>query len=83
MTRYRMKPVYVEAWEVGSDEPIPKWLDGYINYKGRGDYGLKMSSTSLHSVRVSTGDYIVLDGYGSRRRMRKSYFEQRYEVCDD
>lgn len=27
MTRYRQKPVEVEAWQVGSDEPRPDWID--------------------------------------------------------
>lgn len=26
MTRYRKKPVEVEAWQVGSDEPMPDWV---------------------------------------------------------
>lgn len=26
MTRYRKKPVEVEAWQVGSEEPKPEWL---------------------------------------------------------
>lgn len=26
MTRYRKKPVEVEAWQVGSDEPMPEWV---------------------------------------------------------
>lgn len=25
MARYRKKPVEVDAWQVGSDEPMPKW----------------------------------------------------------
>lgn len=26
MTRYRKKPVEVDAWQVGSDEPMPEWI---------------------------------------------------------
>lgn len=26
MARYRKKPVEVEAWQVGSEEPCPKWV---------------------------------------------------------
>lgn len=26
MTKYRKKPVELEAWQVGSDEPKPEWV---------------------------------------------------------
>ena len=30
MARYRKLPVMIEAWQIGSDEPIPDWLERAI-----------------------------------------------------
>ncbi len=32
MARYRKKPVEVEAWQVGSDNPAPDWAKNHMRW---------------------------------------------------
>ncbi len=59
MTRYRKKPVEVEAWQVGSDEPMPEWLGLLSETLGNGDL---LYRTSRGSCRLPAGVCAVYDG---------------------
>lgn len=87
MTRYRNKPVEVEAWQVGSDEPMPEWLMRSINKRM---IRLEASNSELIYVvraaraefRAKKNDYIVhLGGIDPNVDVLPSdIFEQTYEV---
>lgn len=38
MTRYRKRPVEVKAWQVGSEEPKPEWLEDFDVSQMRDDW---------------------------------------------
>lgn len=67
MTRYRKKPVEVEAWQVGSDEPMPDWVKNAI------DAGYKPAHWQGDNA------YYVLEGT-SFAILSAAMFEQTYEV---
>lgn len=79
MTRYRKKPVEVEAWQVGSDEPMPEWLDGKIEMLPGGEARMKVT---MHSIRVPKGAYLVKGDDGRIKSAKKRCFEQTYEVVE-
>lgn len=67
MTRYRKKPVEVEAWQVGSDKPMPEWAK---------------NSPLVPAFLPAVGDYFVYDG-SSVVAMSARTFEQTYEAVND
>lgn len=76
MTRYRKKPVEVDAWKVGSDEPMPEWADALEKViEGPADFFL------LGWGSVSIGDWLV-NGYDDIYIVDTNTFEQTYEVVE-
>lgn len=69
VTRYRKKPVEVEAWQVGSDEPMPEWAASYLAVYPHFDERY----SGLWLVRYPSG-YIELN--------TNYQFEQTYEVME-
>lgn len=74
MTRYRKKPIEVEAWQVGSDEPMPEWVISITKIQhGICDFRVE---TIEGSMLANYGDYIVkgIKGgiYPCRHDLRRS-----------
>lgn len=86
MTRYKKKPVEVEAWQIGSDEPMPKWLEEAVNagvaksYRG-GHWWIIKTLEGDH--RGNQGDYIIQGVKGELYPCKPDIFEQTYEECND
>ena len=68
MTRYRKKPVEVEAWKVGSDEPRPDWVD--VCYAANPHMG---EHPGLWLIRLPSGLVRLCTNY---------QFEQTFEVVE-
>lgn len=66
MTRYRKKPVEVEAWQVGSDEPKPEWA---------------AESGAKPTIWHGKNPYYVLED-GMTVVLSACVFEQAYEVVE-
>lgn len=83
MTRYRKKPVEVEAWQVGT-EPVPEWITlatkDDVRYNN-GYHYLIHTDDGLTGYPVE-GMYIVRDGYGNCHFEKQDIFEQNYEVVE-
>lgn len=85
MTRYRKRPVEVEAWQVGSDEPKPVWLlDAMAN-----EIALESSDGRRWSIQTlegdhfgNVGDYIIQGVKGELYPCKPDIFEQTYEVVE-
>lgn len=69
MTRYRKKPVEVEAWQVGSDEPMPEqWFD------------LRSYLTLTENEDALRGAWIIKFTDDSFNVISSKEFNQTYEV---
>ncbi len=85
MTRYRKKPVEVEAWQVGSNEPMPEWLlDAMANDIAleRVDGSEWLIRTLEGDHRASNGDYIIQGVKGELYPCKPDIFEATYEVVE-
>lgn len=81
--RYRKKPVELEAWQVGSDEPMPEWVHGEYVGNGLGDiYQYIMLTTEVGEMRAPVGCYIMHMPDDSARIVPPGIFEQAYEVVE-
>lgn len=87
MTRYRRKPVEVEAWQVGSDEPCPDWILSarfyQKGYNGDPDMWFVLCAddwgTSFHAL---VGNFIINDG-GYYSMWPSDVFDDEYGVYGD
>lgn len=85
MTRYRKRPVEVEAWQIGSDEKKPAWLlDAMAN-----DVALERVDGTGWLIRTlegdhfgNVGDYIIQGVKGELYPCKPDIFEQTYEVVE-
>lgn len=85
MSKYRKRPVEVEAWQIGSDEPKPVWLlDAMEN-----DIALDSSDGSCWFIQTlegdifcTVGDYIIQGVKGELYPCKPDIFEQTYEVVE-
>ena len=69
MTRYKKKPVEVEAWQMGSKEAMPEWVKNAI------EAGYKPANWQGDNA------YYVLEGR-SFAILSAHMFEQTYEVIE-
>lgn len=81
--RYRKKPIEVEAWQVGSDEPKPEWLesamgDGVAKPYRDGYWWVIKTLEGDH--RANDGDYIIQGVKDELYPCKPDIFEQTYEV---
>lgn len=85
MTRYRKRPVEVEAWQVGGGEIPPTWIDdAMVSGTMKADYdnfGFKIK-TLEGDVRARYGDYIIQGVKGELYPCKPDIFEQTYEVVE-
>lgn len=80
MTRYRKKPVEVEAWQVGSDEPMPDWIHEVLPAPRHG-YGAVVVMTFARPLYAFDGVWIVSSDE-TAWRMFPPDFEKQYEVAE-
>lgn len=72
MARYRRRPAEVEAWKIGSDEPMPEWVRKHLTAFPR-----------IERSYTGKGVWLVLDCWGSVRYRTHHQFAQDYEpVCE-
>lgn len=85
MTRYRKKPVEVEAWQIGSNEPKPLWLyDAMENGTASIQLGGTWIIKTLEGDHLgNVGDYIIQGVKGELYPCKPDIFEQTYEVVED
>lgn len=81
MTRYRKKPVEVEAWQVG-DEQKPEWVLACV--KNRSDRtGMTMTALTINGSRNCTyGNILVLEN-GLITEWTMGGFKEAYEAVND
>ena len=86
MSKYRKKPVEIEAWQLGSDEDWPFWLEdaiycGEILRPVNEDHWIIKTLEGNH--KASRGDYIIKGVKGELYPCKPDIFEQTYEVVED
>lgn len=86
MSKYRKKPVVIEAWQIGSDEKMPQWLFDAMEsgtalerVDGSGWLIKTLEGNHLGSV----GDYIIQGVQGELYPCKPDIFEQTYEEVTD
>ena len=82
--KYRKKPVVIEAWQNGSREMRPEWLDeawldGTLYQDGMG-YHIK-TLEGIHDVGAH--DFIIRGVQGELYPCKPDIFRATYEVVDD
>ena len=85
MTRYRKRPVEVEAWQIGSEEKKPVWLlDAMVNGVAleRADGSGLLIRTLEGDHFGNVGDYIIQGVKGELYPCKLDIFEQTYEVVE-
>lgn len=80
MKKYRKKPVVVEAFKLGYEEP-PKWYSGKPVYKNKGAEVYEVIDTLEGKMRANLGDYIVKGIKGEFYPVKPDIFEATYEEC--
>lgn len=81
MTRYRKKPVEVEAWQVGSDEPMPEWVLGCGKNRNDSTGSTMHVMTTNGSLICRYGNMLVWEN-GVITPWTLEGFEQTYEVAE-
>lgn len=94
MTRYRKKPVVIEAWQLGSGKPMPQWLNEAIETHGvtvfhdsRGLSSAMLIATLEGNMSVSAGSWIIRGVKGELypcddEIFRMTYDEERGDIVD-
>ena len=82
--KYRKKPVVIEAWQEGSREMRPEWLDkawldGTLYQDGMG-YHIK-TLEGIHDVGVN--DFIIRGVQGELYPCKPDIFRETYEVVEE
>lgn len=87
-TRYRKKPVVIEAWHFAKDrmDAKPPWLVSAINagalwFQG-GNEPYYTIHTSEGKMRASVGDWIIRGVKGELYPVKNDIFQQTYEAVD-
>lgn len=79
--KYRKKQIEVEAWQVGSDEPMPAWVEKIY----RGEYGHKRSCFVLQDFGITPithGTWLVNEN-GKVNPVGNNDFEQTYKRIEE
>ncbi len=83
MTRYRKKPVEVEAWQVGT-EPVPIWIRSAIPlHNSSTDEGILWLIEAYDGYKngFPEGSYLILKD-GRISYASEGFFERNYEVIE-
>lgn len=86
MTKYRKKPVVIDAWQLTKENieaGIPDWID--LDTVHIADGGVLFAEiVTLESVmQASEGDYIIKGVQGEFYPCKPDIFEQTYEVAEN
>lgn len=86
MAKYRKKPVVIEAWQIGSDETWPNWLEeaicnGSVLMPLNEDWWVVKTLEGDHIA--SLDDYIIQGVKGELYPCKPDIFEQTYEIVGD
>lgn len=82
--KYKKKPVVIEAWQVGSDEPQPYWLEHALN-TNLGDNDVQrledgyMIVTLEGEMKADMGDYIIQGVQGELYPCKPHIFNATYD----
>lgn len=81
MARFRQKPIEIEAWRVGSDEPKPDWLhEAWLNAilfgNGADYYDIRSRAVTLRAER---GDWVVRGIDGELRPCKPDVFTASFK----
>ena len=78
MTKYRKKPVVIEAVQFGllNQEEIEEFICGDL---GRDEDGNNVIATLEGAMRVSINDWIIKGTQGEFYPMKNNIFEETYE----
>ena len=86
MTKYRKKPVVVEAWQLTEENieaGIPDWIDtDQVSIFG-GANAFAEIHTLEGTMQASYGDYIIKGVKGEFYPCKPDIFEQTYEKVED
>lgn len=84
MSTWRKKPVEIEAWQVGSNEPQPSWLQDAI----AGDVVTEEAAVDAFyietlegTMRAGPGDWIIRGVAGELYPCKPDIFAQTYEAA--
>lgn len=86
MTKYRKKPVVVEAWQL-TEENIEAGIPDWIDTDQVSIFGGANTFAEIHTLegtmQASYGDYIIKGVKGEFYPCKPDIFEQTYEEVDD
>lgn len=83
MTRYRKKPVVVDAWQIGSSELWPEWLKEAVRCSVLRECGSWWWVKTLEGPLFGgMGDYIIKGIEGELYPCKPDIFRQTYEVVE-
>lgn len=85
MTRYRKRPVEVEAFQVIEGDTVPDWLLGNIErgfawFQNGGGFGVR---TKEGVLRAEIGDWIIQGVKGEIYPCKPDIFEMTYDKVDE
>ncbi|MCR4367800.1 MULTISPECIES: hypothetical protein [Bacillus amyloliquefaciens group] len=87
MTKYRKKPIEVEAFQFGY-EPIPKWfkdvckLFGYTTYSDEQYIDTLLIHYPKNSVKIYRGEYVIKGIEGEVYSCKPDIFKKTYDVVE-
>ncbi len=81
MSKYRKKPVVIEAWQNVDDSPFPDWVDAAD--VGREPGGIILIDTLEGVMKAQLGDWIIKGVKGEVYPCKPDIFEATYEPVGD
>lgn len=86
MTKYRKKPVVIDAWQLTKENVevgIPDWITLDTVHIVDGDVLFAEIVTLEGVMQASEGDYIIKGVQGEFYACKPDIFEQTYEVAEN
>lgn len=86
MTKYRKKPVVIDAWQLTKENVevgIPEWIDLDTVHIFDGGVLFAEIVTREGVMQASEGDYIIKGVQGEFYLCKPDIFEQTYEVAEN
>ena len=80
-SKYRKKPVVIEAWQNSDENEFPVWVDS-ANV-GREPGGVILINTLEGVMKAMPGDYIIKGIQGEIYPCKSEIFEATYEVVNE
>ena len=80
-SKYRKKPVAIEAWKNSDENEFPAWVDSAG--VGREPGGVILINTLEGVMKAMPGDYIIKGIQGEVYPCKPDVFEATYEVVNE